>query len=139
MISFKIFKIFQIQGNILIEKFILNLLLITNRFYLLNSSRDSVSRKPLCMPKTRKTKTGSHLWLTYQTQQVFLLSGCVKLMSWRVFKIFRWSVRNFGIYQKKNKRGEGVKNSPPHQVRIKWGHKWAQKRDVLLTCEKQAL
>ena len=51
----KIFKIFKIRDNSLIEKLILNLLLKTNCFYLLNCLRDSVSRKPLFLPKIGKT------------------------------------------------------------------------------------
>ena len=49
------FKIFKIRGSSLIERFILNLLLKTNCFYLLNCLCDSVSRKPLFLPKNVKT------------------------------------------------------------------------------------
>ena len=50
----KIFKVLKIRDSSLIETLILNLLLKTNRFYLLNCLRDSVSRKPLFLPKTGK-------------------------------------------------------------------------------------
>ena len=58
----EIFNIMKISHTSLIERFILNLLLKTNCFYsslhwheLLHCLRDSVSRKPLFMPKTGKT------------------------------------------------------------------------------------
>ena len=52
---FEIFNIFKIRDNSLIEVFILNLLLKINRFCLLNYLLDSVSRKPLFLPKNGKT------------------------------------------------------------------------------------
>ena len=58
------------------------------------------------------TSLWRHLWSTYRRYRVFLLSGCAKLMVWRVLKIWRWSVCNFGRYRKKT-RGGGAKNSPP--------------------------
>ena len=46
----KIFKVLTFQDSSLIESFTLNLLLKTNRYYLLNCLRDSFSRKPLFLP-----------------------------------------------------------------------------------------
>ena len=57
------------------------------------------------------TSLWRHLWLTYQTYRVSLLSGCVKLMAWRVFKIWWWSVRNFGRYRRKTTGEEKI--APP--------------------------
>ena len=58
MLFFKIFKtlkIFIIWYYGLIERLNFTLLLKTNRFYLLNCLRDSVSRKFLFLPKNGKT------------------------------------------------------------------------------------
>ena len=59
-IFFKIFEISKIRYRSLIETFILNLLLKSSCFYLLNCmrynvSRKPLSRKPLFLPKNRKT------------------------------------------------------------------------------------
>ena len=50
----RIFIILKIRHSRLIE-FILNLLLKTNRLYLLSCLRDGVSRKTLFLPNTGKT------------------------------------------------------------------------------------
>ena len=47
---FKIFTLLKVWDNILIATFILNLLLKTIWFYLLNVLRDNVSCKPLFLP-----------------------------------------------------------------------------------------
>ena len=52
---FKIFKILTIRDSSLIAMCTLNILFKTNRFYLSNCLRGSVSRKPLLLPKTGKT------------------------------------------------------------------------------------
>ena len=52
---FKILNMLKIRDSNLIETLILNLLLKTNCFYPLYCLRDSVSRKPLFLPKTGKT------------------------------------------------------------------------------------
>ena len=52
---FEVFRILKIRDSSLIETFILNLLLKTNRFCGINCLRESVSRKPLFLNKTGKT------------------------------------------------------------------------------------
>ena len=59
------------------------------------------------------TSLWRHLWLTYQTYRVSLLSGCVKLMAWRVLKIWWWSVRNFGRYRRRTTGGRQKIAPPP--------------------------
>ena len=76
-------KILKIRDNSLIVTLILNLLAKTNRFYLLNCLRDSVSRKPLLLPKTGKTRRQSDVIYgrRIKSREFSFLSGCVKLIT----------------------------------------------------------
>ena len=74
------------------------------------------------------TSLWHHLWPTYQSQRVFLLSGCAQLISWWVLKICWLSVSNFGRYRRKMREGQKIlkKNNKikasPHQSRVNNWH-----------------
>ena len=97
------------RNSSLIEALILNLLLKTNQFNLVSCLRDSVSLKPLFLSKTRKTRRHSDVMADASKITSCPLSSRVKLMAWRVLKIWRWSVSYFGKYRRKTRVGGGKK------------------------------
>ena len=63
--TFKIFKFLEIRDSSLLATGIPNITLKANCFYHLKRLRDSVSRKPLLLPKSGKP--WRHLWPTYHS------------------------------------------------------------------------
>ena len=114
--TFKIFKIMQNQDSSLTESIILNLLLKTNRFYLLDCFGVTVfNANPYFCLQTGKHEVTLMSSMANASNLAGFLPGCFILISYRVLEIWRWSVRNFGRYHRKR---EGAKK-PPCQSRVK--------------------
>ena len=109
------FKIFKIRGSSLIERFILNLLLKTNCFYLLNCLHDSVSRKPLFLPKNVKTWRHSDVIYDWHIEPSEF-SFCQDVSNWWLGEYWTFGDDPYvtsGDIAEKRDGGRGQKIVPP--------------------------